>query len=80
VPIRPFLAGQAFEPEMLQQMSAAFVKACEALRLEIRDDPATRLVGRTIIELAQRGLRDSATLLEMTLQEFRTDPNAELIK
>jgi hypothetical protein len=80
VPIRPFLAGQAFEPEMLQQMSAAFVKACEALRLEIRDDPATRLVARTIIDLAQRGLRDSATLLEMTLQEFRTDPNAELIK
>lgn len=65
---------------MLQQMSAAFVKACEALRLEIRDDPATRLVARTIIDLAQRGLRDSATLLEMTLQEFRTDPNAELIK
>ena len=52
MPIRPFLAGQAFEPELIQQMSAAFMEACEALRLEPIDDPATRLVARTIIELA----------------------------
>ncbi len=30
--IRPFLAGQAFEPEIIDQMSAAFVRACEALQ------------------------------------------------
>jgi hypothetical protein len=70
VPIKPFLAGQAFEPELIQQMSAAFVRACEALRLEPTDDPATRLVARTIIELAERGVRDAETLLKMTLQEF----------
>ncbi len=73
VPIRPFLAGKAFEPEIIEQMSAAFVRACEALRLELRDDPATRLVARTIIELAERGFRDAKDLLEMTLREFRTD-------
>jgi hypothetical protein len=70
LPIRPFLEGQAFQPELLQQMSAAFVRACEVLRLELVDDPATRLVARTIIELAERGLKDAETLLEMTLQEF----------
>jgi hypothetical protein len=52
-------------------MSAAFVRACEALRLELVDDPATRLVARTIIELAERGLKDAETLLEMTLREFQ---------
>jgi hypothetical protein len=77
VPIRPFLAGQAFEPELIQQMSAAFVRTCEALRLEVVDDPATRLVARTIIELAERGLRDEKTLHEMTLREFRADSDAE---
>jgi hypothetical protein len=77
VPIRPFLAGQAFEPELIQQMSAAFVGACEALRLELRDDPATRLVARTIIEPAEGGLRDAETLLDMTLREFRTEYDAE---
>jgi hypothetical protein len=70
MPIRPFLAGQAFEPELIQQMSIAFVKTCQALRLEPTDDPATRLVAKTIIELAERGLRDAETLLEMTLREF----------
>jgi len=77
VPIRPFLAGQAFDPEIIQQMSAAFVRACEALRLELRDDPATRAVARTIIEMAERGLRDAETLLELTLREFRTGNDAE---
>jgi hypothetical protein len=77
VPIRPFLAGQAFEPEIIEVMSAAFVGACETLGLKIRDDPATRLVARTIIELAQRGLRDSEILLDMTLWEFRTEYDAE---
>jgi hypothetical protein len=70
VPIRPFLAGQAFEPELIQQMSAAFVRTCEALRLEVIDDPATRLVAKTIIELAERGFRDAEALLEMTLREY----------
>jgi hypothetical protein len=70
MPIRPFLAGRAFEPELIDQMSTALVKACDALRLQVVDDAATRLVARTIIELAERGVRDAETLLTMTLQEF----------
>jgi hypothetical protein len=78
VPIRPFLAGQACEPELIERMSAAFVRACDALRLNVnKDDPATRLVARTIIELAQRGFRDTDILLDMTLREFRTECDAE---
>jgi hypothetical protein len=73
VPIRPFLAGQAFEPELIQQMSAAFVRTCEALRLEVIDDHATRLVAKTIIELAERGFRDADALSEMSLREFGID-------
>lgn len=71
LPIRPFLAGQAFQPELIQQMSSAFVQACGALRLELVDDAATRMVARTIIELAERGVKDAETLLEMTLREFQ---------
>ena len=73
MPIRPFLAGQAFEPDLIQQMSAAFVRACGALQLELTDDPATRLVAKTVIELAKRGLRDADSLLQMTLREFDAD-------
>ena len=70
MPIRRFLADQAFQPELITQMSEAFVRACEALRLELVDDPATRLVAKTIIELAERGIKDAETLFEMTRREF----------
>lgn len=70
VPIRPFLTGRAFEPELIEQMSAAFVRACQALKLQVIDDPATRLVARTIINFAERGVQDAESLVKMTLQEF----------
>ncbi len=37
------------------------------------DDAATRLIAGRIIELAQRGVRDVATLRAMTLEEFRSE-------
>jgi hypothetical protein len=70
VPIRPFLAGQAFEPELIEQMSAAFDRACEALQLKTVDDAATRMVARTIITLAERGVRGADTLAAMALREL----------
>jgi hypothetical protein len=70
MPIRPFLAGRAFEPELIEHMSAALVSVCEALRLRVVDDAATRMVARTIIELAERGVRDTESLITMTLREF----------
>ena len=69
----PFLAGQAFQPELIEHMSSAFVRACEALRLEPIDDPATRVIARKIIELAERGLKDAEALLELTLLEFKAE-------
>jgi hypothetical protein len=71
MPIRPFLAGQPFEPELIQQMSLALETVCAKLKLNLTDDPATRLVASKIIELAQRGVRDGATLSAMTLKEFK---------
>jgi hypothetical protein len=51
MPITPFLAGQAFDPEAIENMSAAFVAACDALRLKVGDDPATRLSPRKLSNL-----------------------------
>jgi hypothetical protein len=69
--IRPFLSGQAFDPETIDKMSAALQSVCDTLSLKMVDDAATRLVARKIIELAQRGVRDAATLRAMTLKEFK---------
>ncbi len=70
MPIRPFLTGQAFEPEAIRNMSLAYEGACEALGLRLREDPATKLVAKTVIELAQRGISDAETLRDMVLKEF----------
>jgi hypothetical protein len=71
MPIRPFLAGQAFEPELIREMSIALETVCAKLALPMTDDPATRLIASKIIELAQRGVRDAPTLSTMTLKEFK---------
>jgi hypothetical protein len=71
MPIRPFLAGQPFDPEIITTMSAALEQVCKALGLKLVDDSATRLIAEKIIELVQRGVRDSAALTEITLKEFK---------
>jgi hypothetical protein len=75
MPIRPFLENQAFQPDIIRQMSLALESVCEKLQLNLTDDPATRLVARKIIELAQRGVRDATTLSTMTLKEFEHTRN-----
>jgi hypothetical protein len=72
MPIRPFLAGEAFEPEVVSTMALAFEKTCEALNLCPKDDPITRLVAKKIIDLTQRGIRDPDTLSAMALKEFKS--------
>ena len=69
MPIRPFLAGQAFDPETITKMSAAY-EVCAALGIKFVDDAATRLVAQVVIELAQRGVKDVQTIMAMTLERF----------
>ena len=71
MPITPYLVVQAFEPEVIRQMSLALETVCETLRLSLTDDPNTRLVASKIIEFAQRGVQDAPTLSAMTLKEFK---------
>jgi hypothetical protein len=71
MPITPYLAGQAFEPELIREMSLALQSVCDTLKLRLTDDPNTRLLASKIIELAQREVREAATLSTMTLKEFK---------
>ena len=71
MPIRGFLSGQAFEPEVVRQMSLALETICGKFGIKLTDEPATRVVALKIIELAERGVRDEPTLTEMTLQELK---------
>jgi hypothetical protein len=75
MPITPFLAGQAFDPETIENMSAALVEACDALHLKVVDDPATRFVAEKIIGWAQRGIRDPDILWKLTVNVERSHPS-----
>jgi hypothetical protein len=69
MPIRPFLPGQAFDPDVISEMSQALTEACDELGLHRIDDAATRLVAEKIIRLAQRGIRGAVTLQMMAVEE-----------
>ena len=53
-----------FGPEDIKLLSTVFEEALRELRLVDRTDPATQLVAKRIIELAQQGERDPIRLRE----------------
>ena len=78
MPITPFLKGQAFDPELVEAMGAAFSKTCDALGLTDRTDPITALVAEKIVELAQRGLRNPTAIHMLAMRELKSVPNTRV--
>jgi hypothetical protein len=70
MPIRPFLAGRAFEPETIAEMGAAFERACREMQLRDIDDIATQEVAQKIIELVQRGVAGTDALSSQAVKEL----------
>ena len=71
MPITPFLHNHAFEPDVIEEMSAAFTGACKNLGLIDRADPLTEIVAQRVIQLAQRGIRTKAELYAMTVKDLK---------
>jgi hypothetical protein len=59
-----------FDPEVITEMSAAFERVCDELRLRRVDDMATRLVGEKIIELVERGVVGVEALRSLAVDEL----------
>jgi hypothetical protein len=69
--IYSLFADRAFEPETLENMSQAYEAVCAARELKlVKEDMLTQAVAERIVEFAQRGVHDEASLTAMTLQEF----------
>ena len=64
------LQHQAFEPEVIAAMTAAYEDTLRALRLADRADPITEILAQRIIEFAQRGERDPVRLRDLVLQSL----------
>ena len=71
MPIRPYLQGQAFDPDSIRVMGVAFDNACKQLGILDKHDAVTKIVARTVIDMAQRGFRDEESLTDAVMQEFR---------
>jgi hypothetical protein len=74
MPIREFLNGQKFDPEVIRVMGLAFEIARTALQLEDRNGAADQALAGRIIQLAQQGERDPDRLSGLVLAELRTPP------
>jgi len=74
MPIRPFLSGQAFDPETIKTMSEVLERVCAEIGVKLGDgkkkNPAAEIVAEKIIEHAQRGVRTPTSLYKATIADF----------
>jgi hypothetical protein len=77
--IHPFVAHEAFDPELIETMAAAFDHACARLGLADREDAITEIVARRIVVLARSGIHTKTALYLRTIQDFKAKarPQAE---
>jgi hypothetical protein len=68
VAIYRLLKDHAFGPDEIKVLTTAYEEALRALRLKDRSDPATEMIAKKIIELAQRGERDPVRLRERAIR------------
>jgi hypothetical protein len=66
--ISRLLKNRAFGPDEIKVLTTAYEEALRALRLKDRSDPATQMIAKKIIELAQRGERDPVRLRERAIR------------
>ena len=74
MPIRPYLQGQAFDPDTIRVMGTAFENVCKQLGILDKHDAVTNIIARAVIDMAQRGFRDVEGLTAAVMQEFRPRP------
>jgi len=70
MPIRPFLKGAIFDPEIVSVMGTAFEDVCKALEASGRTDVTKEIVAIKIIQLARGGETHPIVLREKVLSEL----------
>lgn len=64
------LQNRAFGPEEIDLMASAFEQALVVLALKSRDDPATELIAKKIIKVAETGERNAARICSQAIAEL----------
>ncbi len=71
MPIIRLMQYEAFGPEDIKVITAAFEDTLSSLGLVDRTDPLTEIVAKKIIECAQTGQRDRVRLRDCALSLLR---------
>ena len=71
MPIYKLIEREAFEPEYIEVIAAAFEEVCRDLGLATREDPLRDIVARAIIKCAQTGEHDLARLRKCAHEEIK---------
>jgi hypothetical protein len=70
--IHHLLDSFAFGPEEIQYVVKAYDDALSVLGLASRDDPATRLLAKKIIQIARTGERDPIKIRKRAIEKLGT--------
>jgi hypothetical protein len=62
------LRRHVFEPEDLRLLGIVYEDVLKALGLVDRKDPATEMIAKRLVELAQTGERDPQCLKDLTIE------------
>jgi hypothetical protein len=66
--IHRLITNQAFQPDEISVLVAAFATAREKLGIEEQSDPLTELLAQEIIDLALSGVHDPERLSTLAVQ------------
>lgn len=70
--IHRLLENSAFGPEEIERLVLAYEKVLAALSLKSRDDPATRIIAKKVIKVAQTGDLDPEQISRRAIAELGT--------
>jgi len=77
MPIRPYLGGLVFEPELTNAMGEAFETSCRLLGLKAGlTDPATEMVSKAVVEAALAGDTDVNAMVAAVTKALSLPPGS----
>jgi hypothetical protein len=70
MPIYRLLQNSPFGPDEIKVLTDAYERTLRKLSLIDRNDPIAEIIAKKIIELGQRGVRQTEQLIELAMKEL----------
>jgi hypothetical protein len=73
MPIRKYIPGATFGPEIIKDMEAAFEGARTILNIDNPDDPLIEVVAKKVVSLASQGIIGPAEIVRRVVADTELD-------